>query len=133
VTLTGLIQSPKNRVDLRFGQDQAGEVFITTKQDGWIRKIRSVACSPTQCEIDGLRYIATYGDLIRAFGADAAAGQRHYAQFGRFEGRVAAGFDAVSYLANYPDLQAAYGNNTQAATVHYIRNGYFEGRMDRPV
>ena len=74
VTLSGLVNSPKNRVDLRFGQDQSGEVFITTKQDGWIRKIHSGTCSPTQCNIDGLEYIASYPDLIVAFGADAAAG-----------------------------------------------------------
>jgi glucose/arabinose dehydrogenase len=132
-TLRGLLQSSNGRVDLRFGQDQAGEVFITTKQDGWIRKIRPAACGLNQCGIDGLRYIATYGDLIRAFGADAAAGQRHYAETGRSEGRIPDGFSPVRYLAKYPDLQAAFGSDTQAAIVHYIRSGYYEGRTDRPM
>ena len=130
VTLSGLINSPKNRVDLRFGQDQSGEVFITTKQDGWIRRIRSGTCSPTLCNIDGLEYIASYPDLIQAYGADAAAGQRHYAQYGQYEGRVPDLFNAVQYLANYPDLQTAFGNDLQAARIHYIQYGYYEGRTD---
>lgn len=130
VTLAGLISSPKNRVDLRFGQDQSGEVFITTKQDGWIRRLRSGTCSPTQCNIDGLEYIASYPDLIQAYGADAAAGQRHYAQYGQYEGRVPDLFNAYQYLANYADLRAAFGNNLQAARTHYIQYGFYEGRTD---
>jgi glucose/arabinose dehydrogenase len=31
--------TPPGRADLRFGQDEGGDVFIITKQDGWIRKI----------------------------------------------------------------------------------------------
>jgi hypothetical protein len=40
VTMQALVNSASGRVDLRFGQDQAGEVYITSKQDGWIRKFR---------------------------------------------------------------------------------------------
>ncbi len=40
-TLLALVGSPLNRTDLRFGQDQDGEVYILTKQDGVIRKMRS--------------------------------------------------------------------------------------------
>ena len=39
IDLMGLVNSPKNRVDLRFGQDHLGEVYILTKQDGKIRKL----------------------------------------------------------------------------------------------
>ena len=38
VTLRGLIGTT-GRVDLRFGQDQAGEMYLMTKQDGIIRKL----------------------------------------------------------------------------------------------
>jgi glucose/arabinose dehydrogenase len=42
-TLRALVASPNpdNRVDLRFGQDAFGEVYIMTKQDGVIRKLRA--------------------------------------------------------------------------------------------
>ena len=38
VTLRGLLGT-SGRVDLRFGQDQAGEMYLMTKQDGIIRKL----------------------------------------------------------------------------------------------
>ena len=38
VTLRGLLGT-SGRVDLRFGQDQAGEMYVMTKQDGIIRKL----------------------------------------------------------------------------------------------
>ena len=78
---------------------------------------------------DGLQYIASYGDLIRAFGANEPAGRQHYERFGQSEGREADTFDEDQYLANYPDLQAAFGNDT-AATLHYIQYGFAEGRTD---
>ena len=82
-------------------------------------------------EADWLQYIASYGDLIRAFGPDAAAGERHYQQHGRAEGRSLDKFDERQYLANYADLRAAYGSNLQAGIRHFIVFGYFEGRTDR--
>jgi len=39
VTLMALVGGTNRRVDLRFGQDEAGEVYILTKQDGRIRKL----------------------------------------------------------------------------------------------
>jgi glucose/arabinose dehydrogenase len=39
VTLTTLCGGANGRVDLRFGQDQWGEIYILTKQDGRIRKL----------------------------------------------------------------------------------------------
>jgi hypothetical protein len=41
VTLPELVgaSTPPGRVDLRFGQDEAGEVYILTKQDGKIRRL----------------------------------------------------------------------------------------------
>ena len=81
-------------------------------------------------KIDGLQYIASYPDLIKAFGANVAAGQQHYLQFGQHEGRQIDTFDEKQYLANYSDLVAAFGSDGNAATVHYVGNGYFEGRTD---
>jgi glucose/arabinose dehydrogenase len=42
-TLLVLVGSPLNRTDLRFGQGEDGEVYILTKQDGLIRKMRPAA------------------------------------------------------------------------------------------
>jgi len=41
VTLLDLVgtSSPPGRVDLRFGQDEGGEVYVVTKQDGKIRRL----------------------------------------------------------------------------------------------
>jgi arylsulfatase A-like enzyme len=79
---------------------------------------------------DWLQYIASHGDLIRAFGTDEAAGERHYLAFGRAEGRLLDGFDESRYLAKHPDLRAAFGADARAATVHYILHGFAEGRTD---
>ena len=76
---------------------------------------------------NGLEYIASYADLILAFGADKAAGQRHYDTIGRFEGRVVS-FDALEYTASYRDLGAAFGTNEDAGATHYILHGRAEGR-----
>jgi hypothetical protein len=81
---------------------------------------------------DGLQYLASNGDLIPLYGADVAAGERHYLAFGRDEGRDTDNFDEGQYLENYPDLRAAFGDDTEAATVHYIEHGYDEGRRDEP-
>jgi serralysin len=77
--------------------------------------------------VDGLRYIASYGDLVRAFGLNAQAGNQHYLSNGFQEGRSVA-FDGLKYIASYGDLIKAFGGNAQAATEHYIVSGYNEGR-----
>ncbi len=74
-----------------------------------------------------LNYIASYGDLINAYGTDQAAGFSHYIANGHAEGRTTT-FDPLRYTASYGDLIAAFGANTSAATSHYITNGYAEGR-----
>ena len=78
-------------------------------------------------QFDALRYIASYGDLVQAFGNNGQAGFDHYINFGFNEGRTAT-FDARLYLGAYTDLRAAYGNNLEAATAHYLQHGYNEGR-----
>lgn len=84
-------------------------------------------------DTDWLQYIASYGDLILAFGPDPAAGAQHYFQYGQAEGRVLDKFDELQYLANYSDLRQAFGNDTHAATIHFIQYGYREGRTDAPL
>ena len=80
---------------------------------------------------DPLQYIASYEDLIRAFGTDTAAATQHYITQGQFEGRRPDLFDQEQYLRNYADLQGAFGTDGNAATLHYITNGFSEGRTDR--
>ncbi len=78
---------------------------------------------------DGLQYIASYGDLIQAFGTNVAAGEQHYLNFGEDEGREADIFDEAGYLERYADLQAAFGDDTDAATRHYIEIFYNRQRL----
>ena len=79
---------------------------------------------------DGLQYIASYPDLIAAFGANRDAGSLHYITYGAGEGRSPGVFDAARYVNRYPDLRDAFGGDREAATVHYVAMGYDEGRSD---
>ena len=76
---------------------------------------------------DPLGYIASYGDLIEAFGADALAGKRHYLVAGFAEQREVS-FNGLEYIASYPDLIAAFGPDRNAGSTHFITNGYAEQR-----
>ncbi|MDB9526902.1 hypothetical protein PN498_12960 [Oscillatoria sp. CS-180] len=73
-------------------------------------------------------YIASYGDLIRAFGYNPEAGRLHYLQSGFKEGRVADQFAEDIYLASHGDLIRAFSYNLDAATRHYIQSGFAEER-----
>lgn len=75
-----------------------------------------------------LRYIASYGDLITALGADPIAGERHYNQFGRNEGRMLDRFEPYLYGASNADLAKLFGNDEDALSRHYIEFGASEGR-----
>jgi hypothetical protein len=87
----------------------------------------AVAAPATAGPINGLEYIASYGDLIAAFGANADAGRAHYEGHGRAEGRTVT-FDGLEYIASYDDLIAAFGANDTAGAAHFINNGRHEGR-----
>ena len=76
---------------------------------------------------DEFGYIASYSDLIEAFGANGAAGTQHFIDYGSTEGRTVS-FNASEYLAAYADLRAAFGTDQEAAKKHYITNGFSEGR-----
>ena len=99
------------------------DVLSAGRDDGTIAVHRQIA-------IDGLQYIASNPDLIRAFGAHAAAGRQHYDSFGRTEGRKSDDFDEAQYLTKYSDLQAAFGPDTNLATIPYIQYGFAENRSD---
>ena len=77
---------------------------------------------------EALRYIASYTDLIVAYGADYKKGQDHYARYGALEGRKIT-FDPIAYLNKYADLIQIYGYDTYNATIQYITTGYYEGRV----
>jgi Ca2+-binding RTX toxin-like protein len=77
---------------------------------------------------NGLRYIASYGDLIAAFGGNAAAGAEHFRIQGVKEGRDPGLFDPLRYAASNPDLAQAFGANADALALHYIAHGVREGR-----
>ncbi len=78
---------------------------------------------------DASNYLASYTDLLAAYGSDLVSARAHYFAFGAEEGRAFDAFDETSYLASYSDLLGAFGTNVDSALVHYINNGYSEGRV----
>ncbi|PWC88149.1 hypothetical protein TSH100_08760, partial [Azospirillum sp. TSH100] len=76
---------------------------------------------------NALAYIASYPDLIAAFGLNTDAATQHYIQVGQAEGRTVT-FDPLAYTASYPELIAAFGTDADAAARHFIEYGYGEGR-----
>jgi len=87
----------------------------------------ALASSGSLSNLDALRYIASHGDLIQAFGADASKGRSHYEAWGIKEGRTIT-FDPNRYMASHPDLIMAFAGSEEKATRHYIEWGYREGR-----
>jgi len=92
--------------------------------------IEKTAIAKTLTDFEALNYIASYGDLINAFGIDLTSAKTHYTNYGISEGRSLTAFSATNYLAKYSDLSAAFGNDQTLALKHYIEFGYSEGRTD---
>jgi Ca2+-binding RTX toxin-like protein len=88
----------------------------------------AAAGAASAAAFDPWEYLASYSDLINAFGADAQAGFDHYLNFGFNEGRATNVFDPLEYLASNPDLINAFGLNPVAAEQHYVVFGLHEGR-----
>ena len=117
------------------GNDGRWTVFDTTGSQDLVSSIESVSGrngtlafgSFAATSSGALRYIASNPDLIRAFGADAAAGAQHYSSNGRAEGRSIS-FDPLRYAASNADLLQVFGTNTEALALHYVANGFQEGR-----
>jgi len=89
--------------------------------------VKSIYSGPINDRTHGLEYIATYGDLINAFGTNANAGISHYSSYGHNEHRTVM-FNGLEYIASYTDLMKAFGANIDAGSTHFITNGYNEHR-----
>ena len=72
-------------------------------------------------------YIASYGDLINAFGANGQAGLDHFRLYGYSEGRQTT-FDGLDYIASYADLMNGLGASDTSGAIHFIQYGFREGR-----
>jgi hypothetical protein len=104
-------------------------VRLRTTDQGGLSNERAVQLIVNPVSADPLSYLASYPDLITAFGLDSAAATRHYAEYGFHEGRLLDGFDEISYLATHPDLITEFGLDSAAATRHYVQHGFHEGRV----
>jgi Ca2+-binding RTX toxin-like protein len=82
----------------------------------------------TAAAFDPWEYLASYADLIRAFGANPQAAFDHYVDSGFVENRATDLFDPVEYLASNGDLIHAFGLNPVVAEQHYVTNGFNEHR-----
>lgn len=74
-----------------------------------------------------VEYIASYRDLMGAFGANADAGRLHFERSGSIEEREIS-FDGLDYVASYGDLIRAFGVDGYRGASHFITSGYREGR-----
>lgn len=83
--------------------------------------------APALTNVQALSYIASYSDLIRAFGANPDAGRAHYRERAAIEGRVIS-FEPLRYIASFPDLIRAFGANAESGARHFIEFGFAEGR-----
>jgi V8-like Glu-specific endopeptidase len=83
--------------------------------------------------IDILNFVASYGDLINAFGTNQQAAQNWFNTQEPIEQRVET-FDGLDYIASYGDLINAFGSAGSMQAVlddgatHFIDHGYQEGR-----
>jgi hypothetical protein len=99
---------------------------------GWAER-RDPNASVDLAGIDGLEYIASYGDLIAVLGPNKGAGYQHFATQGLFEDRTVS-FDGLEYIASYADLIGAFHGLVAAnpvpdvGAIHFIAAGYAEQR-----
>jgi Ca2+-binding RTX toxin-like protein len=91
-------------------------------------QFRDTAIAPgAVAAFDALAYIASWPDLITAFGVNPQAGFYQYVGNGFAEGRTIS-FDPFEYIASNVDLITVLGLNALAGETHYIVNGYYEHR-----
>ena len=91
--------------------------------------IEKTAIAKTLTDFEALNYIASYGDLINAFGTDLTSAKSHYTNYGKSEGRTLDDFDEWGYLASNNDLINSLGSDTTEAVKHYISFGYSQGKI----
>ena len=83
--------------------------------------------------IDMPNFVASYGDLINAFGTNQQAAQNWYNAQEPIEQRAET-FDGLDYVASYSDLTNAFKSAgseqavLDAGATHFIGAGYQEGR-----
>jgi uncharacterized repeat protein (TIGR03803 family) len=83
--------------------------------------------------IDTLNFVASYGDLVNAFGTNQQAAQNWYNTQEPIENRVET-FDGLDYVASYGDLINAFKSAgseqavLDAGAAHFINDGSHEGR-----
>ena len=118
------VSSEKGVCDMRRSSSSFWTVLLAVLLLPVLARAQTVPLS----DLDALRYITSYPDLIQAFGADPAKGRSHYEQSGLKEGRKIS-FDPNRYMASYPDLILALGGSEERATRHYIEWGFKEGRQ----
>lgn len=91
-----------------------------------------LSISPT----DALSYIASYPDLINAYGKGETwrmilNGQNHWRSYAAREGRTLI-FNPLAYINKYADMKQQYAVGSKidfaGAAEHFIRFGYAEGR-----
>lgn len=82
--------------------------------------------APRAAQID-IDYIASYNDLVIAFGANVELGVNHYYNFGISEGRKSDRFNEFGYLLANPDV-ADHSYFKFNPALHYVLHGYNEGR-----
>ncbi len=75
----------------------------------------------SKATLAGLQYIASYSDLITAYGTDAKAGNDHQTKYAKTEGRVTS-FDAQAFMDSNPDVKTLVGNDPVKAAQYYIAN-----------
>ena len=94
--------------------------FSEGRTDTSSSSVSGSGSSSNLTDFEALNYIASYGDLINAFGNDIDAAKSHYINHGNAEGRALDTFDEWGYLASNTDLMRAFGNDTTEAVKHYI-------------
>jgi hypothetical protein len=81
----------------------------------------------TTAPFNALDYIASYNDLIKAFGTNATAALDHWNNLGAKEGRKIT-FNGLDYIASNSDLIKAFGADEQSGAKHFIQYGANEKR-----
>ena len=128
VTDTSVAANALNTLDGKTSVAIDGSAITTLTGTGTDVREAFASSGISGLTFDAANYLASYGDLINAFGSNTAAAESHYFNHGTTEGRSFDSFDETSYLASNGDLITAFGSNTTSALNHYINFGYSEGR-----
>jgi hypothetical protein len=121
---TGAGQTSFYTLDFSHTTDTTAHTLVP---DGPMSLLPSTSQTIVSIATSALQYIASYEDLSRAFGANAADGCKHFFAYGQNEGRGLL-FNGLEYIASYDDLSAVFGGNAEAGALHYITYGRSESR-----